>query len=129
MKISERTIERLGEIITGDKPRVADCPISPYRSGPQLVRFFNEFGLNEIYGQGFPSRWEFAQNCIRRFNGSPALRGVILAALDPRHFMSNTVLDSKTQGQKPANVQEAIGYLNDFLAFDGYAVLPSWELI
>ena len=41
MKISERTIKRLGEIITGDKP------VSAYRSGLQLVRFFNEFGTNQ----------------------------------------------------------------------------------
>jgi len=34
MKISERTIKRLGEIITGDKA------LSPYRSGPKLVSFF-----------------------------------------------------------------------------------------
>jgi hypothetical protein len=38
MKISERTIKRLGEIITGNKH------VSAYRSGLQLVRFFNEFG-------------------------------------------------------------------------------------
>jgi integrase len=37
MKISERTIKRLGEIITGDKA------LSPYRSGPKLVSFFNDF--------------------------------------------------------------------------------------
>jgi len=51
MKISERTIKRLGEIITGDKA------LSPYRSGPKLVSFFNDFGTNHTYGQGFPSRW------------------------------------------------------------------------
>jgi hypothetical protein len=34
MKISERTIKRLGEIITGDKA------LSPYRGGPKLVAFF-----------------------------------------------------------------------------------------
>jgi hypothetical protein len=50
MKISERSVKRLGEIITGDKA------MSPYRSGPKLVGFFNEFGTNHTYGQGFPSR-------------------------------------------------------------------------
>jgi hypothetical protein len=49
MKISERTIKRLGEIITGDKA------LSPYRSGPKLVGFFNDFRSNHAYGQGFPS--------------------------------------------------------------------------
>jgi hypothetical protein len=59
MKLSKRSIKRLGEIITGDKP------VSPYRSGPQLVSFFNEFGTNHTYGQGFPSRSMFAEDCIR----------------------------------------------------------------
>ena len=58
MKISERTIKRLGEIITGDKA------LSPYRSGPKLVSFFNDFGTNHTYGDGFPSRWKFAEDCL-----------------------------------------------------------------
>jgi hypothetical protein len=61
MKISERTIKRLGEIITGDKA------LSPYRSGPKLVSFFNDFGTNHTYGEGFPSRWKFAEDCLLTF--------------------------------------------------------------
>src|SRR5581483_2338381 len=61
MKISERTIKRLGEIITGDKK------LSPYRSGPELCKFFNELGTNHVYAPGFPSRWSFAEQCIREF--------------------------------------------------------------
>ena len=90
MKISERTVKRLGEIITGDKG------LSPYRSGPKLVSFFNEFGTNHIYGQGFPSRWAFAEDCIRQFNDTPTLKKIILSALDPRDFMGATVFDDKT---------------------------------
>lgn len=118
MKISERTIKRLGEIITGDKS------VSPYRSGPNLVDFFNEFGTNHTYGQGFPSRWSFAQDCIRHFNGTPTLKKIILAALDPRDFVEAMVFDRSTQERKPANLQEAVTYLNEFLAFDGYEIVP-----
>ena len=118
MKISERTIKRLGEIITGDKP------VSPYRSGPQLVGFFNEFGTNHTYGQGFPSRWMFAEDCIRQFNDTPTLKKIILAALDPRDFMGTMVFDPKTKERKPANLQEPLTYLNEFLAFDGYEIVP-----
>ncbi len=88
MKISERTIKRLGEIITGDKA------LSPYRSRPKLVTFFNEFGINHTYGQGFPSRWTFAEDCIRQFNDTPTLKNIILSAVDPRDFMGTTVYDS-----------------------------------
>src|SRR5215475_4351381 len=78
MKISERTIKRLGEVITGDNA------LSPYRGGPKHVACFNEFGTNHRYGQGFPSRWNFTEDCIRRFNETPVLRKIILAAVDPR---------------------------------------------
>src|SRR5215831_17803543 len=117
MKISERTLKRLGEIITGDKG------LSPYRGGPKLVSFFNEFGTNHRYGQGFPSRWAFTEDCIRHFNGTPALKKIILSALDPRDFMDATVLDPKTREHKPAELHAALTYLNEFLAFDGYEIV------
>lgn len=118
MKISERTIKRLGEIITGDKA------LSPYRSGPKLVSFFNDFGTNHTYGDGFPSRWKFAEDCLRQFNATPGLKKIILSALDPRDFMGATVYDKESQQNKPANVQDALTYLNEVLAYDGYEVVP-----
>jgi hypothetical protein len=118
MKISERTIKRLGEIITGDR-----C-LSPYRSGPKLVAFFNELGTNHSYGQGFPSRWSFAEDCIRQFNNTPAMKKTILSALDPRDFMGATVYDKETKQNKAANLEEAVKYLNEFLSYDGYEIIP-----
>jgi hypothetical protein len=118
MKISERTVKRLGEIITGDKG------ISPYRGGPKLVSFFNECGTNHTYGQGFPSRWMFAEDCIRQFNDTPTMKKVILSAVDPRDFMGTTVYDKETKQEKPASLQDAVTYLNEFLAFDGYEIVP-----
>jgi hypothetical protein len=89
MKISERTIKRLGEIIMGDRA------LSPYRSGPKLVTFFNEFGTNHTYSQGFPSRWTFAEGRLRQFNDTLTLKKIILTALDPRDLMSATVYDKE----------------------------------
>jgi hypothetical protein len=110
--------KRLVEIITGDKS------LSPYRSGPQLVSFFNDFGTNHSYGQGFPSRWMFAEDCIRQFNDTPTLKKVILSAVDPQDFMGATVFDMQGQQNKPANLQDALTYLNEFLAYDGYEIVP-----
>lgn len=117
MKISERSIKRLGEIVTGDKL------LSPYRSGPKLVHFFNDFGTDHTYGQGFPARWSFAEDCIRQFNGTPTLKKIILGALDPRDFMGATVYVQRTGETKPANLQEALSYLNEFLDYDGYEIV------
>ena len=50
MILSKRTLEKLREIINGDGT-------DDYKSGPQLVAFFNNLGFNDQYGQGFPSRW------------------------------------------------------------------------
>ena len=101
MKLSERSIKRVAEIITGDKGR------SPYRSGPSLVSFFNDFGCDHTYGQGFPSRWMFAEERIRKFNGTATLKKIILSALAPRDFMGITVIDKQTQQSKPLNLQDA----------------------
>jgi hypothetical protein len=38
--------------------------------------------------------------------------------------MSATVYDEKTQQWKPANLRDALKYLNEFLAFDGYEIVP-----
>jgi hypothetical protein len=118
MKLSERSIKRVAEIITGDKG------LSPYRSGPKLVSFFNDFGCDHTYGQGFPSRWMFAEERIREFNGTATMKKIILSALDPRDFMGITVVDKQTQQSKPLNLQDALTYLNEFLAYDGYEIVP-----
>ena len=105
MRISERSVSPLAKIITGDSQ------ISPYKSGPGLVRLFNEFGASDVYGQGFPSRWYFAEEKIRSINGTDQLAGLIRAILDPRDWL---------EFQKPR--EEAVSYLNDYLKFDGLEI-------
>ena len=106
MKLSESTIKALGKVITGD------CDVAPlYRSGPELVSFFNSFGVEESYGQGFPSRWDFAEQMIRRFNNSGVATDIICAAIRPVYF------------SKDNPVEGAIQYLNGFLASDGYVIV------
>lgn len=117
MKISERTIKRLGEIITGDKK------VSPYRTGPKLVRFFNDLGFNTLYGDDFGSRWAFAEQCIRDWNDTSDLKKIIVSAFDPRDYMDETVFDQQTGQHRPVLIDEAVSYLNEFLAFDGFEVV------
>ena len=38
--------------------------------------------------------------------------------------MGTTVYDKETRQNKPANLQEVLTYLNEFLAFDGYEIVP-----
>lgn len=103
MKISRRTIKRLGELITGNGEE------SPYRSGPQLVDFFVEFGVDDVYEAGFPSRWQYAESKISEFNDTPTLKKIIEAAVDQRDFVDSEF-----------NLETAVNKLNEFLGYDGF---------
>lgn len=108
MRLSERTIQALGKLVTGDEK------LTPYRSGPRLVRFFNALGCNDHYpqGGGFPSRWMFAEEKLRELNDSDAIRAVISQTIDPQAFLDFD-----------GDLLAAIDYLNKYLRFDGYQVV------
>lgn len=110
MRISERTLKELGKIVTGD------AKMSPYRSGPVLVSLFNQFGSNDSYGGGFPSRWVFAEEKLRIMNGGPQLRQLVNTVFDAREFIGN---EFEPEG--------AVEHLNKFLKFDGYALVRNGE--
>ncbi len=105
MKVSAITITAIRKIITGEEG------ISPYRTGPQLVALFNEYGSNDVYGQGFPSRWQYAESKLRELNGTVALASLLCRILDPREFMDTEY--------EPG---PAVNFLNERLTYDGYAV-------
>ncbi len=51
MEISERTINAIQLVITGNETPGGEV-VAPYRSGPQIIEFFNEHGRNDIYSRG-----------------------------------------------------------------------------
>jgi Abortive infection C-terminus len=109
MNLSEYTIEFLGSAIAGDLDGF------PYRSGPQLVKFFNQFGARDVYpsGGGFPTRRIYAQDKLREINGTPVLKEVLSKALDPREFTKGSM-----------NADDAIKLINENIKYDGYEVVP-----
>lgn len=111
MNLTERTIGAIGKVVTGDEK------ISPYRSGSQLVRIFNDYGANDVYGQGFPSRWQYAEEKIRSLNGTDAVGALLCQILDPREFMDTEF-----------NVNEAVLFVNERLKYDGYEVVIKNDL-
>ncbi|SFG50896.1 Abortive infection C-terminus [Palleronia marisminoris] len=76
MNLSEQAIEFLVGYITGNSG------LSPYRSGPQLVDFFNRFGADDLYGNGFPSRHVYARERLANYNSTPKIKNIIEAAFD-----------------------------------------------
>ncbi|MEW6591230.1 MAG: abortive infection family protein [Pseudomonadota bacterium] len=108
MKVSEYTIEFLGNLVAGDLEG------APYRTGPQLVKFFNEFGGRDVYpsGGGFPSRRIYAQDKLRELNGQAVMKQAIATALDPRAFLKHEL-----------DMAPVIAKVNENLKHDGYEVV------
>lgn len=107
MKLSERTLQAVARSITGDSG------LSIYRSGAALVRFFNELGYNDIYGKGFPSRWQYAEEKVRGLKDKPeTMLKLFETLLDPREYL-NTEYDLKT----------LVEHLNEYLKYDEYELI------
>lgn len=106
MKIARNTLAELVKIVTGD------TKMSPYRSGPMLVRLFNEHGANDFYEQGFPSRWKYTEEKLLPLNETSSLRKLINQIFDAREWIG-----------KDLNPEIAAAHLNKFLKYDGYELV------
>lgn len=103
MNIQSKTLERLRILINED---------TEYRSGPQLVTFFNDLGFKDSYGQGFPSRWKYTEDRLEKINGTPELDKCIRKVFAPVNFIGRyTELDN------------LIEEFNRYLAFDKWKVI------
>jgi hypothetical protein len=110
MKISPRTIRQLAQIVTGD------TKLAPYRSGPDLVRLFNEFGANDFYGKEFPTRWRYAEEKITALLATAAFPKFITHIFDPREFVGTSF-----------EPQPAVDHINEFLKFDGLKIVKDGD--
>ena len=109
MRISDKTIQRLIEIITGNTDK------SPSRSGPQLIEFFRDFGERDLYGQGFPGRGAYVREKLRQFNGTETMKQIMAAAFD--FFVED--------GFNPEEQAEAF---NRLLVRDGYRLVLEYRV-
>lgn len=114
--LSVRSIEAVQKVITGDIPRHCEKAVAPRRSGPEIIRFFNDFGFNDSYsmGGGMPSRWAMAESKLKDLNGDPKLARVIREALAPTHFAGSEF-----------SIEAAVEYLRPFLREDGIELVLS----
>ncbi|TXU07698.1 hypothetical protein D4N07_03755 [Enterobacter hormaechei] len=103
MIISSKTSEKLRDLINEG---------TEYRSGPNLVKFFNALGFNHSYGQGFPSRWKYTDDCLEVINGTPQLDKCIKEVFNPIHFI-----------RRIDELDRYIFEFNQYLAFDKWQVV------
>ena len=108
MKLSQPTLDFLAGIITSDTQK------SNYRSGPQLVKFFNSFGENDEYGQSFPSRMQFTQEKLEKYNNTDQLAKIIEQAFHPANF-------SAAEGLSSDLIKEA----NAIFAYEGLKLVET----
>lgn len=103
MILGQKTLEKLRNLINEE---------TEYRSGPKLVQFFNSLGFRDSYGQGFPSRWMYTDECLSEINGTPELDRCIRNVLAPVNFIGNyEALDKHIED------------LNQYLAFDKWKII------
>lgn len=103
MILTPKTLEKLRLLINEE---------TEYRSGPLLVKFFNNLGFTDTYGQGFPSRWAFTDQRLEAINGTPELDKCIRNVLSPANFIGNI-----------PKLDEHIAEFNKYLAFDKWKVV------
>lgn len=103
MKLSNKSIEVLEQILDGNSD------LTPYKSGPELVDFFEDYGFDDEYGQGFPSRWYYTQENLKELNGTDTLRELVESYFHPINFIDTDF-----------DLTEVIDHLNSYLKFDGY---------
>lgn len=111
MFLCEKSIEKLRIIINGDDT-------TDYKSGPNLVTFFNKLGFEDSYGPGFPSRWIFTEYKLNEINGTKKLENCIKAIFSVNNYIGRIdYLDS------------LIFEFNQYLAFDKLKVVRDNEKI
>jgi len=103
MILDNKTLEQLRLLINEE---------TEYRSGKMLVKFFNDLGFNDSYGQGFPSRWVFTDEKLIIINGKPELDKCIKKLFDPRNFIGRF-----------NELDRFIEKFNQYLAFDKWKII------
>lgn len=105
MNLAPQSIQLLREIINEK---------SQYRSGPQLVDFFNQLGFSDVYswGGGFPSRKDYTYDRLSKINGTPAIDKCLRLVFEPRNYVG-----------RYQDLENLIKEFNAQLCYDGWLVV------
>src|SRR5215213_5626496 len=103
MILQSKSLEKLRLLINEE---------TQYRSGPQLVQFFNNLGFKDTYGQGFPSRSIYTDERLARINGRPELDKCIKSLFSPVNFIGCV-----------SELDNSIKDFNQYLAFDKWKIV------
>lgn len=84
-----------------------------YRSGPKIIDFFNQFGLNKEYQWGgSPSRWKITDDILEEINGTEIMDRCIETLFNPINFIEDK-----------AKFDELFSLFNEYLSYEGYEMV------
>jgi len=110
MKLSDLTIESIRKFISGDNE------LTPYLSGPNILKLFNQIGFKDVYkwsDGGMPngvSRNDYVVEKLREINGTKEMVNFLEIVFDPRRFSINSGKD----------INQAVEEINPLILQDGY---------
>jgi hypothetical protein len=103
MILEQKTLEKLRDLINEE---------TQYRKGHEIVAFFNELGFKDSYGQGFPSRWVYTDEKLKKINGTPEIDKCIKNLLNPVNFIGRF-----------GDLDKCISDFNQYLVFNDWKVV------
>lgn len=110
MNLSEFTITKLVPLINGEI--IKDNKITPYKTGPELVKLFNDYGIRDIYNNGLPnnvSRKDYTKTKLLQINCTKNMEKFINDLVHSQQYLhTDYILD------------DIVNYINDFIKYDGY---------
>ncbi|MCY7895641.1 protein kinase [Bacillus spizizenii] len=113
--LSESGIRTIADVFIGDNENYYS-----YKSGRKLVDFFNSnFGFNDIYRSGFPSRWIYTVDNLKHLWNNNRFNEFLNLILS-KHFVKEDNRLNEVQALERIN--EIVGYLNDELNIEGYKI-------
>lgn len=114
--LSHETIKSISEIFCGDLGQ-----FYTYKSGPRLVDFFNQnFGYNDTYGPGFPSRWRYVYDSFIDIYNAQQINNFFNIILSKRYIIQDWKCSEPEAAKRS---EEILNELNKIINTDAYIII------
>ncbi|MDZ4422074.1 protein kinase domain-containing protein [Bacillus cereus] len=115
--ISKEVLRNISDIFNGD----TEADLFKYKSGPQLVDFFNyHFGYEDSYGKGFPSRWYFTLDKLVDLINKKKINSFFNVVLSKEYLMLEKQTTEVNAVVLSGNILQA---LNNHLKPNGFIIV------
>lgn len=117
--INEEILKSIANVFNGDDKN----SIYKYKSGAQLVVFFNQyFNRDDVYESPFPSRWKYVVDILQQLLQTRTLDEFFTTILRVRYIQAELHVNEVVAVQKS---KDALAYFNEILQYSGYNLVDS----